>query len=94
MITIVKIKEIANEVSKSHPYQVEGKPDTYNDYNQGWQDACDVMETKLLDSAKTDYIITSDHGKSIVSAHTIMEALDLFNEKNPYDIWHTIQIKR
>lgn len=32
-----QLEELANE----HPYRVQGDPDTYSQYNEGWGDCCD-----------------------------------------------------
>lgn len=36
---IEHLKEIANE----HPYKIQGNPDSYSDYSQGWADCADRM---------------------------------------------------
>lgn len=41
------LEGIIKEVQDMNPYKVVGKPETYNDYNQGWEDACDVILSKL-----------------------------------------------
>lgn len=39
---------IANYAADEHPYSKErDKPETYSDYNQGWNDACDYIEGRL-----------------------------------------------
>lgn len=39
---------IANYAADEHPYSKElGKPETYSDYNQGWNDACDYIQEQL-----------------------------------------------
>ncbi len=38
---------IVQEVMEMHPYKVPGKPHTYSDYNQGWEDACDILDQHL-----------------------------------------------
>ena len=40
-------EEMRDEVIALHPYKVPGKPETYDQYNQGWEDACYVMENFL-----------------------------------------------
>ena len=44
-------EEIRDEVISIHPYKVPGRPETYDQYNQGWEDACYAMEEKLQDYA-------------------------------------------
>lgn len=31
------------ELEALHPYKVRGKPETYSDYNQGWEDALSIL---------------------------------------------------
>ena len=40
-------EEMRDEVIALHPYKVPGKPETYDQYNQGWEDACYAMENFL-----------------------------------------------
>lgn len=42
-----EIKEILKELAQLHPYKVKGKPETYSDYNQGWEDALGCIESKM-----------------------------------------------
>ncbi len=37
------------EVCNEHPYKVVGDMDTYSQYNEGWNDACDRVQTKITD---------------------------------------------
>ena len=39
--------EMRDEVIALHPYKVPGKPETYDQYNQGWEDACYAMANFL-----------------------------------------------
>lgn len=66
------IKEIIKKVSDQHPYSVHGKPETYDQYNQGWEDACAVVEeqlTKEIIASKDRFVesitsrILDDHQK-------------------------------
>jgi hypothetical protein len=41
------ITGIIDKVANQNPYKVKGKPETYNDYNQGWEDACGVIESEI-----------------------------------------------
>ncbi len=52
---------IVQEVIEMHPYKVPGKPDTYCDYNQGWEDACDILDQHL-----TKYAISRISERKIV----------------------------
>lgn len=38
---------IADYAADEHPYKEQGKPETYSEYNEGWNDACDYIRTKL-----------------------------------------------
>ena len=42
------IREALNKASSMYPYEVIGKPETYAQYNCGWQDAIDYL-SQLLD---------------------------------------------
>lgn len=35
------ILEKAEEIYEKYSYSIRGKPETYDDYNQGWQDCAD-----------------------------------------------------
>lgn len=51
---------IADYAADEHPYSKErGKPETYSDYNQGWNDACDYIRGKLENApaADVEYVI-------------------------------------
>lgn len=37
------IREAIDKASKMYPYEVIGKPETYSQYNAGWQDALDYI---------------------------------------------------
>lgn len=41
------IKIALDKASSMHPYEVEGKPETYSLYNAGWQDAIDYVSQLL-----------------------------------------------
>ena len=45
-----KLIEITNE----HPFQVEGYPDTYTPYNEGWNDCVDQFEQMLRRELEQD----------------------------------------
>ena len=42
------ISKISSEVSDMNPYKQSGNRDSYSSYNEGWADACDVLEQRLL----------------------------------------------
>ena len=42
------IRDASVKASSMHPYEVVGKPETYSQYNAGWQDAVDYL-SQLLD---------------------------------------------
>lgn len=56
--TVIDIAISAEDV---HPYKVAGQPETYNDYNQGWSDACGYI-SELFEAAPTIDVlaVTSD----------------------------------
>lgn len=41
-----ELEKILEEIEAEHPYKVPGKPDTYSQYNEGWQDALDRVRGK------------------------------------------------
>lgn len=41
------IRDALDKASKMYPYEVEGKPETYSQYNCGWQDAIDYVSQLL-----------------------------------------------
>lgn len=42
-----QIKEIIEKVSDMNPYKEAGNRDSYSKYNEGWSDACDVIEGEV-----------------------------------------------
>jgi len=44
-----KINNGIVEVCNEHPYKVVGETDTYSQYNEGWNDACDRIQSKITD---------------------------------------------
>lgn len=46
---------IADYAADEYPYDKDPKkPETYSDYNQGWNDACDYIRGKLDDEKSAD----------------------------------------
>lgn len=46
---------IANYAVDEHPYDKNPEqPETYSDYNQGWNDACDYIQARLENTEKAD----------------------------------------
>lgn len=46
---------IADYAADEHPYDKNPeKPETYSDYNQGWNDACDYIREQLENAVKED----------------------------------------
>ena len=41
------IKIALDKASSMYPYEVVGKPETYSQYNAGWQDAVDYLSQLL-----------------------------------------------
>lgn len=41
------IKDALGKASSMYPYEVVGKPETYSQYNCGWQDAVDYLSQLL-----------------------------------------------
>jgi hypothetical protein len=42
------VQEAVEQVAQLHPYKVGGVGESYSAFNEGWSDACDLMETKVL----------------------------------------------
>ena len=41
------IRDALDKASSMYPYEVIGKPETYSQYNCGWQDAVDYLSQLL-----------------------------------------------
>jgi hypothetical protein len=41
------VEKIIEEIESMNPYKDSGNRDSYNDYNQGWSDACDVLGERI-----------------------------------------------
>ena len=41
------IRDAINKASSMYPYEVIGKPETYSQYNCGWQDTVDYLSQLL-----------------------------------------------
>lgn len=41
------IRDALDKASSMYPYEVIGKPETYSQYNCGWQDAIDYLSQLL-----------------------------------------------
>ena len=46
-VTEDQIKGVISEVDDMHPYKVAGNADSYSSYNEGWSDACGIIEGRL-----------------------------------------------
>lgn len=46
-MNIQELEKILEEIEAEHPYKVPGNPDTYSQYNEGWQDALDRVRGKI-----------------------------------------------
>ena len=43
-----EIKRLTEEIMDMHPYKESGNRDSYSEYNEGWTDACCILEEALL----------------------------------------------
>jgi hypothetical protein len=43
-----KITKIIKEVADQYPYKKIGDRETYSSYNEGWSDACDIIEQRMI----------------------------------------------
>lgn len=47
-ISLTEAVTVANYAIDEHPYDKDPKkPETYSEYNQGWNDACDYIQARL-----------------------------------------------
>lgn len=44
---IKNTEKIIEKVSEQHPYKEIGNINSYNQYNEGWSDACDIIKEKI-----------------------------------------------
>lgn len=44
-----KIKKVISDAEDQYPYKQSGNRDSYSQYNEGWSDACGVIESQLED---------------------------------------------
>jgi len=47
------IKKTCREVANERPYKQAGNADSYSSYNEGWSDACDILEQRLIEQLLT-----------------------------------------
>ena len=47
VINIKTLKKIIADIESQHPYKQKGNIDSYSDYNQGWSDALDILQTTI-----------------------------------------------
>ena len=53
---------IADYAVDEHPYKVPGCLETYQEYNQGWNDACDYIRERLEEEPAAD-VAPVRHGR-------------------------------
>lgn len=46
-IDLNELKNVLEKAYKIHPYRKYDNPDSYSDYNQGWQDALNFIADQL-----------------------------------------------
>lgn len=46
-VLMSNIYEVLKEAEEIHPYKIQGQPDTYSKYNEGWSDAVDYIESRI-----------------------------------------------
>jgi hypothetical protein len=46
---LMKLRNLIKKVSDLYPYRVAGDADTYSNFNQGWEAACDEIDSELQD---------------------------------------------
>ena len=43
-----KLEKVFQEVWDMHPYKQKGNLESFDKYNEGWSDACDILEQRIL----------------------------------------------
>jgi predicted regulator of amino acid metabolism with ACT domain len=80
-----KITQIIKEVADQYPYKKIGDRDSYLPYNEGWSDACDVIEQRLIEEqtlnkqrmiqeTQKPQLNISDVSKRFDKVHVVIEA--------------------
>lgn len=55
---------IADYAADEHPYDKDpARPETYSDYNQGWNDACDYIRERLENAVVAADVAPVRHGR-------------------------------
>lgn len=67
-----RLREIIGDVNEVCPYKVPGDYDTYSQYNEGWQDACNTIERMIEAEDGTELITCKD------CAHLCYEDLGIY----------------
>lgn len=49
-LQISYILQMVNLARQQHPYKIVGNRDTYSDYNQGWEDAANLIEDLIIEA--------------------------------------------
>ena len=71
---------IADYAADEYPYDKDPKkPETYSDYNQGWNDACDYIRGKLDDEKSAD-VEPVRHGRWEGYSHSRYCGIDEYGE--------------
>lgn len=50
----MRIDKIIEKTEAIYPYKVRGRRDTYDRYNEGWSDACDIIRTQISKQLKLE----------------------------------------
>jgi len=52
---IQQLRDELEKISDMHPYKERGNRDSYSEYNEGWSDACDMIDSKITEILNNDH---------------------------------------
>jgi len=77
------ISKVIEEIADQRPYKEAGNADSYSQYNEGWTDACDVLETAILkwmrggtpqvSDEEIEEAFPMEYPEEVGSAHNILQ---------------------
>lgn len=80
-----KILEEIKSLKKEHPYKVPGSPDTYNQYNEAWQDCLDRVDGMIRQTiAKSN--TNNIPKKCLDCVYMFSDGKDCYCSKNQKDV--------
>lgn len=70
------VDKIVEEVRNQNKYKERGNPDSYNPYNEGWSDACDILGEKI----KQELSLTNVSNNEVVLKAFVEEYVQAFED--------------